>query len=206
MPLVSVWKCPRTGKLFERKRAYIKYLRSIASQNLESKKRRRRYKVIVDSEAAMRERVNTPQEIVQWYYHNWDELVYQCWERELNACYKDHIFDLKRAPKILQMKLQLSRTSDISGFWQKKDPNHVPKPGFSGTVEVEMFCPKGSYSLGSEIFDITRSIVTGGGNGGSAMRYSCTVSDDLWPGLVIGWNRAQAFKKVAIPFTSPEFI
>lgn len=29
MPLVSVWKCPETGKLFENKSKYIKHLRSV---------------------------------------------------------------------------------------------------------------------------------------------------------------------------------
>jgi len=69
MPLVSVWKCPQTGKLFENKSKYFKHLRKLALD-----RRIKRTKSVFQKEFATKvlelRMCSSEQEIINWIENN----------------------------------------------------------------------------------------------------------------------------------------
>lgn len=207
MPLISVWKCPRTGTLFETKRRYLNHLKKMARESLDGKYRTRRIDAFYKSTAEFRLRACTEEDIIQWFHDNWLEVTWMCWHRERLSRYKGQEFDPSKTAKLLEVKFNLSPTPDMSDSWQKRAAGHEPKPGFVGRVNFTLNDIKGGYSYGSDLLDVTRCIYPGGGNGGKNSQYTVSLSSADWPYLQKGWDRARGFEKLVDPsYNVPRFM
>lgn len=69
MPRVSVWKCPKTGNLFESTMAYKEHLRAHAASNFRSRKVARDRALVAAKFAEMR-RLLSLDEIAEWIVQN----------------------------------------------------------------------------------------------------------------------------------------
>jgi hypothetical protein len=181
VPKVTVWKCPRTKKLFEKKSAYIKHLKGMARINLNQRYENRRYRDFFNSVNTLVTNATTIDEIIDWVMDNWLELSYRCWCMERNARYKKQEFDKLRIPKLLDLKMDISETSDIRRGFELKSAEKVP--GFCGKIKMNLSIIKGGYDFSMDIFRVMQKISVNYGNGGKNTEIGITMKKSDWINL-----------------------
>ena len=140
MPLVSVWKCPQSGKLFENKSKYFKHLRKLALD-----RRIQRTKTVFQNEFASKvlklRMCSNEQEIINWIENNSKTLALNdLW------CNRKHLRNVDPD------KLNAFRIK-IKAFGLDYQPHMSPlngRPGWYGHLEYgisERFCGVGFNDL-----------------------------------------------------------
>ena len=178
MPKITAWKCPRTKKVFEKKSAYIKHLRTLARENLNHRYENKRYTSFFDSVRNLAQTAIWSHEIEQWVQDNWLEINYRCWWIERNARYKKQEFDKLKIPKLLNIDCAISETPDIRKGSELKTPDRVP--GFCGIIKMDLSIIKGGYDFSMDIFRVMQLISVNWGNGGKNTHIGITMKKTDW--------------------------
>lgn len=199
MPVVSVWKCPKTGKLFENKSKYIKHLR-----NLGIERRIKRQKDVYRNEwdNKVRELNMLPEqtEICNWLEDHSKLLLMNA----LNyATFRTHVpktletFDLKIVSLRLRYRDQIACTHSAprgrKTSWRIGNSNGITHfPGWKGNIEFGV--SEDQYCMGSDYFKNT-GIHTGTGSSWQSFmhndkkykgyHYDVILWENDWPGLKI---------------------
>lgn len=199
MPLVYVWKCPKTGKLFEDKSKYIKHLRTLGIQNRIQRQKdvyRNKWNDLLKELHAC----STDYEIVNWIEdHSKDLLMNALNHNTIQTRVPSFINDFKI--KITGFKLKYNSAISCSRSaprgqktnWDKNPDNGpINFPGW--TAHLEFGFSHRIPTFFSDIFQGT-GIHTGTGSTWHDFEYDgvkykglhsyVTLWDDDWPGLKV---------------------
>lgn len=197
MPLVNVWKCPKTGKLFEDKTKYIKHLRDLGYRNRVKRNKdvyRKNWKKLVKDLNSL----STSDAIAEWIENHSKELL-------INAL--NHYSIQWRVPKFvnnfhikvtsldLRRKLNIACTHSAPrgcktnwGGDHTDRPSHYP--GWTGHLEFGF-----SHEIQPFFSDVFRGTGINTGSGGSWKNFErdgikyrglhsyVTLWEADWPGL-----------------------
>jgi len=204
MPQVLVWQCPNTGKLFDSKGQYVKYVKATAKSRLEQRKEQAKRKVLFHWHEEFRAREQSIEGMLEaviqeqeWFWRLArirstdfqrgklvlpDPVLVEFTEVRLQ--YSDSVSNSHSRP--------LNGVTNWGGRKTHKDGTPLPRgyPGWRGRLEWRVKWPEkynGSYP-GTSLF-AGSCIHTGTGGGGGYLEghahfgYDVSIFEDDWPGL-----------------------
>lgn len=204
MPQVLVWQCPKTGKLFDSKAKYVKYVQETARANLEHRKEQAKRKILFQWHEEFRAREQSVEDMLaavieeqEWFWRLArirstdfqrgrvslpDPLLVEFTKISLH--YSDRVSNSHSCP--------LNGVTNWGGRDTYKDGTPKPRgyPGWQGRLEWRVKWPEkyDTFYPGGRLF--AGSCVHTGTGGGGGYRdghahfgYGVSIFEDDWPGL-----------------------
>lgn len=190
MPQITVWQCPRTGKIVQGKSAYMDYLKATATDNRRTKARNRLAENHVSWFANARETLYTPEDIAEFVVDNYERLV----AAYVATCPRfggEESLPVVTSVKFPKLKWKQSVSNSHScprdgvKNWHGVDDKPRGYPGYYGSIEFDT--GRGT-SMDSDFFGFL-GINTGSGGGGACAdghreyRYGVSLFASDWEGL-----------------------
>lgn len=194
MPLVEVWKCPKSGKLFENRVKYAKHLQKVREANYgeyEAMKYQRQDDKLM---GRMTTECRNFDDILVFIRDNWMAFCYRAarensWKFSSRS-YKNVGEAMAHAPNLNKVEFTNMRFGMLSNSHNApfgKPTNWGSKPdlpkgflGYSGQIHV-YYEWDSCFSVGDMLSGT--AIKTGSGGGGNHTRYDISLFLDDWPGL-----------------------
>lgn len=196
MPVVSVWKCPKTGKLFENKVKYIKHLRNLGNER-RILRQKDAYRNEWDNKLNELSMLSNQTEICDWIESHSKLLLMNAIN---HAAFRTHVpkyldtFDIKIVSLRLKYRDRIACTHSAprgrKSNWHGDHSSPTHFPGWKGNIEFGV--SEDTYRYGSDYFKNT-GIYTGTGSSwhdvmhnGKKYRgyhYDIILWEDDWPGL-----------------------
>lgn len=205
MPKIEVWKCPRTGKLYENLRNYKKHLREMATRSLNERREIRR----VDSaRTKLRTQVRSIADL--------EALLPKVLLEYVSL--KTGVVFPKLPTDSIQVRFQLlnhrdmccnSHCAPVDGRtnWHGNPKLPIGYPGFYGRVVILLSGKLYNLRVDGHSMptDVLKQLMvnTGSGGGGAGslnmiqLGYEVTLFDDDWPGLARAYHEEQMIKKLS---------
>jgi hypothetical protein len=218
MPKILVWKCPKTGKLYEAKDKYVVHLKKLAKQN----RVRRKFELdeaildtwwnnFRDTEMSLEQLFKAIIENQNYFWNDGASVNPYDWQNVGKAKKRKIAMPVPELVEFTQDVLRWS--NEVSNThscprngvqnWGRKLDKPTGYPGWTGRLAWKVKWPKEfqHYYLGGDLFDGPRSLIhtgTGGGggwvNGYQSFSYDVKIFADDWPGLSRHYEKQKAWK------------
>jgi len=220
MPQILVWKCPRTGKLFEDKSKYSAHLKSIRSERAVRRKlesdNNELQQWFTEFRSVERTIAELPQAIIDNQYMFWRAAArnnVHDWAGVGKKSHKKVVMPIPKLVKFTQFdcrwdsNISNTHSCPIGGVmnWGGRSDGPRDYPGWRGIIEWEVEIPKEwkSCYIGGDLFDGS-TVYTGTGGGGGynettgcqTFGYGCNIFAHDWPGLYAVEMRKQSLAQI----------